>query len=227
MTKSPKSESMSDTARQAADDLKETGKEALEGAKSVMGGAMSDLRAGAAAKADEVREVIAEEGSRMAQSLHEAANQKQGGVQARVLETMASGLGSVSDTIRNRDAATLMDDVESFARRNPALFIAGAAAAGILLVRLAARTGREERHDDIGTYGRGSRQAGDMGAGLQSGGMDDDMSRPGGMMSDARTSRPGTGGMMGEGGSQGSSQGRSLRDDDIAGGRGPSMGGNL
>jgi len=222
-------EHMTDTARKAAEDLKETGREALEGAKSVMGGAMSDLRTGAAAKADEVREVIAEEGSRMARSLHEAAGQYGGGVQSRVLDTMASGLDSVSRTIATRDAESLMSDVQSFARRNPALFIAGAAVAGIVLVRLAAQSGRNA-DQGIGDYGRTGSQAGDMGAGLQSGGMGGMGGQTGGRMGGQMGGQmggmsgdpvigPDEGGMMGEG--------EDLRGDDIPGTRGPSMGGNL
>jgi len=222
-------EHMTDTARKAAEDLKETGREALEGAKSVMGDAMSDLRTGAAAKADEVREVIAEEGSRMARSLHEAAGQYGGGVQSRVLDTMASGLDSVSRTIATRDAESLMSDVQSFARRNPALFIAGAAVAGIVLVRLAAQSGRNA-DQGIGDYGRTGSQAGDMGAGLQSGGMGGMGGQTGGRMGGQMGGQmggmsgdpvigPDEGGMMGEG--------EDLRGDDIPGTRGPSMGGNL
>lgn len=198
-------DTMTDTAKRAAEDLKETGREAMEGAKSVMGGAMSDLRSGAAAKADEVREVIAEEGSRMAQSLHEAASQHGGGVQSRVLDTMASGLDSVSRTMANRDAESLISDVQSFARRNPALFIAGAAVAGIVLVRLASQAGRDGDDSGSANYGRTGTQAGDMGAGRQSGGMGQ---------------RAGQSGTMGE-------TDNDLRDDDIPGTRGPSMGGNL
>ena len=205
-------DTMTDTARKAAEDLKDTGKEALEGAKTVMGGAMSDLRAGATAKADEVREVVAEEGSRMARSLHDAAGQYGGGMQARVLDTMASGLDSVSRSIASRDAESLLSDVQSFARRNPALFIAGAAVAGIVLVRLAAQTGRSGQEGGVGDYGRSGTQAGDMGAGLQSGGM-------------GGASMGGTGGMSG--GTSGGMSGDDLRGDDIPGTRGPSMGGNL
>lgn len=197
--------SITDTARKAAEDLKATGKEALTGAKSVMGSTMSDLKAGATAKAEEVRETIADEGERMASSLREAAGQQSGSVQGRVLETMASGVTAVSDTIRSRDVSTLLSDVQSFAKRNPALFVAGAAAAGLLLARLAAQAGRSQ-DDGLGNYGRTGTQAGDMGAGLSQGGM-------GGMSDD----------MAGEGMSSG------MIDDPIGTtqGRGPSMGGNL
>lgn len=158
-------DSMGDTARRAAEELKETGREALHGAKSVMGNAMSDLKAASSAKADEMRGMVAEEGQRMASNLRDAAHQGGGGVQAKVLETMANGVSAVSDQLAEHDLRELVDDVTSFARRNPAIFIAGAAMAGIVLARLAARAGRHAQDSD------GGRQTGDMGSGLQSGGM--------------------------------------------------------
>lgn len=199
--------SLSDTARKAAEDLKETGRDALQGAKSVMGSTMTDLKAGAAAKADEMRETIATEGQRMADSLREAAGQQTGSVQGRVLETMASGVTAVSDSIRARDVSTLMSDVQSFARRNPALFVAGAAAAGLLLARLAAQAGRPQV-GDLGNYGRSGTQAGDMGAGLARGGMG------------------GRYGTSGETADSAASSGM-INDPVGAGGRDPSTGGHL
>lgn len=176
---SGQSGSITDTARKAAEDLKETGKDALHGAKSVMGDAMSELKAGATAKAEEVRETIAEEGQRMADSLREAAGQQSGSVQGRVLETMASGVTAVSDSLRSHDVSSLFADIQSFAKRNPALFVAGAAAAGLVLARLAAQAGRTDTGTNLGTYGRTGTQAGDMGAGLSRGGMGEDMAGEG------------------------------------------------
>lgn len=167
-------EDLGDTVRQATEGLKETGAQAMAGAKSVMGNAMADLKAGASAKADEMRGNIAEEGQRMAYSLREAAGQGGGGVQARVLETVASGVEAVSDQIASRDLSGLMTDVTAFARRNPAVFVAGAAVAGLVLARLAAQAGRAQQSGGMpDSYGRSGPQAGDMGAGLEAGGMSD------------------------------------------------------
>lgn len=215
--------SITDTARKAAEELKETGREALTGAKSVMGSTMSDLKAGATAKAEEVRETIADEGERMASSLRDAAGQ-QSGVQGRVLETMASGVASVSDTIRSRDVTTLMSDIQSYARRNPAIFVAGAAAAGLLLARFAAQAGRTQDHG-AGDYGRSGTQVGDMGAGLSQGGM----GRP---SSAGISGSPSGSSGAGMGGNPQDMAGDSMKsstgDDSIGSmGRGPSMGGNL
>lgn len=223
--------SITDTARKAAEDLKETGREALSGAKSVMGGTMSDLKAGATAKAEEVRETIAEEGERMASSLREAAGQ-QSGMQGRVLETMASGVASVSDTIRSRDVSTLLSDIQSFAKRNPAIFVAGAAAAGLLLARLAAQAGRAQ-DEGLGNHGRTGLQAGDMGAGLSKGGMGSQAGSGNYGSGSSSSGRSGSGSSgSGMGGNPQDMAGDSMKSgmtDDPAGtmGRGPSVGGNL
>lgn len=220
---------LGETARRATEELKETGKEALHGAKSVMNSAMTELKAGASAKAEEVRGTIAEEGERMASSLRDAAQQG-GGMQSRVLETMANGVSAVSDTIRQHDVQTLMSDVTSFARRNPALFVAGAAAAGLVLARLASQAGRSSDQGGMSSdYGRSGTQAGDMGAGLQSGGMGS-----GGMGSGGMGSAGGSSSGSGLSDRMGDSVGGGMKDDPTPGSsdlnpgtRGPSMGGNL
>ncbi len=200
---------MGDTARRAAEELKETGREALHGAKSVMGNAMSDLKAASSAKADEMRGMVAEEGQRMASSLRDAAHQGGGGVQAKVLETMANGVSAMSDQLAQHDMRELMDDVTSYARRNPAIFVAGAAVAGLVLARLAAQAGRQAQEEMGATgHGAGGRQAGDMGAGRQSGGMGGGMGGRGASDAPPRGPVPG---------------GPDLDPDT----RGPSMGGNL
>lgn len=208
---------MGDTAHRAAEQLKETGREALEGAKSVMGNAMSELKAASSAKAEEVRGMVAEEGQRMASSLRDAAQQGGGGVQARVLETMANGVSAMSDQLAQHDLRTLMDDVTSFARRNPAIFVAGAAVAGLVLARLASQGGRTGDEGGMpADYGRSGTQAGDMGAGLQSGGMGGSSSGAG--LSDRMGA--GVGGGMEDDPTPGSA-------DLDPSSRGPSMGGNL
>lgn len=215
--------SMGDTARRAAEELKETGREALDGAKSVMGNAMSELKAASSAKADEMRGMVAEEGQRMASTLRDAAQQGGGGVQAKVLETMANGVSAMSDQLAQHDLRELMDDVTAYARRNPAIFVAGAAVAGLVLARLAAQAGRQAQESGgmSSDQGRGGRQAGDMGSGLQSGGM-------GGRSTGGSSSGSGLSDRMGD------SIGGGITDDPTPGSsdlepgtRGPSMGGNL
>jgi hypothetical protein len=53
----------------------------------------------------------------------------------RVVHSAADGLDRLSSTLRNKDVGTLVQDVESFARRQPAVFFGVAIAAGFLAVR--------------------------------------------------------------------------------------------
>ena len=135
-----------ETAKKAVHEIKETGKDAVEGAKSLVGDAMTDLKAAAATKMDSVREAVAEEGERIAATLRDAAEDHgQNSVQGKVLGSMAGGVSSVSETMRDNDVVTLFEDVQTFARRNPTLFVLGAALAGLWVVRIAAETGRKQR----------------------------------------------------------------------------------
>ena len=55
---------------------------------------------------------------------------------ARYIEDLAGRIDSVSDYFENADTEALMKDVKGFARRNPAIFVGGAFAAGFALSRL-------------------------------------------------------------------------------------------
>jgi len=54
---------------------------------------------------------------------------------ARIAESAADNLQRFSDSLRDRDLDGLLRDAESFARRQPALFIGAAALVGFLAVR--------------------------------------------------------------------------------------------
>ena len=64
----------------------------------------------------------------------ELRNQEQGNF-ARYADRAAEQLDSISTHLQNGDVGTLLRDVESFARREPAIFMSGALAAGLLLAR--------------------------------------------------------------------------------------------
>ena len=54
---------------------------------------------------------------------------------ARIAESAADNLQRFSDSLRERDLDGLLRDAESFARRQPAVFIGAAALVGFLAVR--------------------------------------------------------------------------------------------
>ncbi|MDP5182284.1 hypothetical protein QOZ88_06510 [Blastococcus sp. BMG 814] len=74
---------------------------------------------------------------------------------ARDLLHQASGLvEGFADKLQNREPAQLLDEVRTFARRKPGLFLLGAAAAGIVAGRLT--SGARAVHSDSGQGGSGA-----------------------------------------------------------------------
>ncbi|WP_150307668.1 hypothetical protein [Planctomonas psychrotolerans] len=59
-----------------------------------------------------------------------------GGLASDLVSQAASRVGSVADWLDGRDAGSLLDEVKTFARRRPGVFIAVAAGAGLLAGRL-------------------------------------------------------------------------------------------
>jgi hypothetical protein len=122
--------------KEAGLDIAESGKQMLSDAKSKVSEAVSGVASQAGERLDSTKNRIADQGERMAESLREAAYRDQeGGMQSRVLESVASGLTSVTDTLRSADPAAMMSSVQRFAQRNPVLFATGAAVAGLLVAR--------------------------------------------------------------------------------------------
>lgn len=132
-----------ETAAVAADTAKEAGQKALDEARNRASDAASALRDGAAARADVARDTIADGGQRLAEGLREAAAaQGPGTFPARVLDTVAGGVATLSDQLRDRSLSAVMSDVQGFARRHPGAFVAGAAVAGFALARFTRASSR-------------------------------------------------------------------------------------
>jgi hypothetical protein len=70
-------------------------------------------------------------------ALRRAARNDNGGetTVARIAESAADNLQRFSDSLRNRDLDSLLRDAESFAKRQPVVFIGAAALVGFLAVR--------------------------------------------------------------------------------------------
>lgn len=74
----------------------------------------------------------------VAQAFRETGQQLRGQDQAAIAQytdRAAQQLESLAGYLQGRDLGELMDDVERFARREPALFLGGAVAAGLFLAR--------------------------------------------------------------------------------------------
>jgi hypothetical protein len=117
------------------DNVKAAGSELLTNAKAALADkastAVEEKKAaftgGLTSVADSIR--------RFSGSLNEAEPNPLTEYSAKYAETAASKVEDVARYFENADFKTVSRDVESFARRNPAVFVGGAFALGILLAR--------------------------------------------------------------------------------------------
>jgi polyhydroxyalkanoate synthesis regulator phasin len=144
--------------RDTAATLKETADEAIDEGKSRLGQALhkaQDLAADAkealvagagstlsavkdvaVEQADVARESLSDVGQRLAATLERAsAETDSDALKSRVLNSVAQGLTSASDALRQRSVADLTADVKTLARRHPGAFMAAAAVAGFAAAR--------------------------------------------------------------------------------------------
>ena len=147
-----------DTARDVAASLKDAGEDALAEGRSRLGGALrkaqdtavdakdsvvaaaestfATVKDVAVEKADAARETLSDVGDRLAATLQRASTDEDGdALKSRVLTTVAQGLTSASDALRQRSVVDLASDVKALARRHPGAFMAAAAVVGFAAAR--------------------------------------------------------------------------------------------
>ena len=116
-------------AREAAHDLKAQ-------ATRVAQDAAETARDEAYARGETVKHSAADEIGNVGSALRKAANDmRSGSPQERTIGYLATTLADASDSIREKDLAEMVDDVTGFARRNPLLFVTGAALLGFAASR--------------------------------------------------------------------------------------------
>lgn len=112
---------------------------AVEAKDAVVAGAGSTLAAVkdvAVDKADAARESLSDVGERLAATLQRAsAESDDDALKSRMLTSVAQGLTSASDALRQRSVADLTSDVKALARKHPGAFMAAAAVAGFAAAR--------------------------------------------------------------------------------------------
>jgi hypothetical protein len=121
----------------------------MEPSTQTGGGLNQELTADAQTLKDTAKERLASEmdarkgtASTQAQSLSSALNAAAGELSdspdwlRSLCQRGAQSLQSFADTIENKDSRALTRDVQQFARENPTMFLAGAAAAGFAAARV-------------------------------------------------------------------------------------------
>ncbi|GAB5415633.1 MAG: hypothetical protein Cons2KO_32360 [Congregibacter sp.] len=133
----PRRSSTTTEAQQKAD---EVAAEAKSAARQAVDSASSE----AVGHAEEVKNNAAEEVSNIASALRSAtADLRSGSATERGFAQMAESLASVSDSLRDKDLGGLVSDLNAFARRNPSIFLGGAALVGFAASRFAKATTAE------------------------------------------------------------------------------------
>lgn len=109
-----------------------------EQTKSAAGDMVQDATKAAATQANAAKSSVADEVSGVASALRTAAEEmRSGSPQERTFGQIAEGLADASDAMREKDLSTMVQDVSAFARKNPMVFLGGAALIGFAATRFA------------------------------------------------------------------------------------------
>ena len=113
-----------------------------------------DAASAAATRADAAKSSAADEVSSVASALRTAAEEmRSGSPQERTFGQIAEGLADASDAMRNKDLNEMVQDVSTFARKNPLVFLGGAALVGFVAARFAKASSTEVRHTAFDAHG--------------------------------------------------------------------------
>ncbi|MDF2491766.1 MAG: hypothetical protein K0Q58_344 [Microbacterium sp.] len=149
-----------DTAVQEAGNVVETGKsevstvahEAVSQVKDLYSQTQRQLSDQAATQKDRVASGLRSVGDELTSLADGAENP---GIGADLVRQASTRVSSVASWIGDRDPATLLDEVKSYARRKPGVFIGVAALAGLAIGRLVRALGEnaKDEHTSTGTTG--------------------------------------------------------------------------
>jgi hypothetical protein len=145
-----------------AHSLSDVGERAKEVARQKAGevqAGLGEARDAAARKAEATIDQAAEEVSRTARALDQAAGGMEGGTPQNLLREASRGLTRLSETMRGRSMSELVGELSAFGRRNPTAFLGAAALTGFALARfgVASESARSAEDD----ADRGPRTGGD------------------------------------------------------------------
>ncbi|WP_299288871.1 hypothetical protein [uncultured Tateyamaria sp.] len=133
---------------------KQKANEVAAQAKTAARGVAQDAAAAAKAQAETAKSSVAEEVSGVASALRTAADEmRSGSPQERTFGQIAEGLADASDAMRHKDLSEMVHDVSAFARKNPLVFLGGAALIGFAATRFAKASGTQATQTTLHTPG--------------------------------------------------------------------------
>ena len=147
--------SASELAGETRDAATDRASELKDKAATAARDAFESGKAEAKSRASGAKNAAADETSRTADAMRDAADRfPEGDVRAQMVTQLADGLGSVADRIRDKDIGDIPGELTAFARKNPGVFFAGAAALGFAVARMSKASNRDDRadyNDDLST----------------------------------------------------------------------------
>jgi hypothetical protein len=156
-------EQAKDAGNTAVNEAKNVGATATDQAKQVVDETQRQAKDLLDQGRSQVKEQVVSQQQKAGQSLSSLAQELRGladgtseGAPGPARDLLQQGAGMVENfasMLQNREPAQLLDDVRSFARRKPGMFLLGAAAAGVLAGRLT--SGVKAAHTDSGSSGNG------------------------------------------------------------------------
>jgi hypothetical protein len=138
-------EAGSQVASVATDQAKNVAQETQRQAKDLLDQGRSQLKDQAITQQQKAGQSLSSLASEL-RSLADGTSQGAPGPARDLLQQASSSVENFASMLQNREPAQLLDDVRSFARRKPGLFLLGAAAAGVLAGRLT--SGVKAAHSD-------------------------------------------------------------------------------
>jgi hypothetical protein len=147
------------TAREFADQVKDTAGQVADQAQQTAGQVAEQAREQVSSRLSGQKDRAAEGLNSVAQALRQSGQQLREQDQQNVtdyIDRAASQIERVSSYLQNNDLGQLVDDVERFARRQPAIFLGGAFVLGLLGARFLKSsrpyTGPDAAYSTGGTY---------------------------------------------------------------------------
>lgn len=138
-----------------AQDMAQDAKQAIVAGATTTLSAVKDV---AVEKADVARESLSDVGQRLAATLERASTESDGdALKSRVLTSVAHGLTTASDALRQRSVTDLTSDVRTLAKRHPGAFMAAAAVAGFAAARFIRASSKRRIAEREADYGQGPR----------------------------------------------------------------------
>lgn len=155
-TSRPAAEKNADYAKSRAGDV---GEDIKAEARGVTDAVYDEARK----KADSAKSGAADEISRFSDAMRAASGEmRSGSPQEQAFAYLADTIADMSDVTRNKSYGEMFEEVNTFARRNPAAFIGGALLAGFAGARFLKASEKRQRSDVSGSsgYAPGSRAYG-------------------------------------------------------------------